>query len=79
MNSVTASLPRAASAQAPALAGGAAQHWLARAGGAVWRALQEMGRANARRELLEFAARCESHQPELAKELRAAAGHDPLA
>jgi hypothetical protein len=28
--------------------------------------------------LLDFAERCEAHQPELAKELRVAAGHDAL-
>ena len=31
------------------------------------------------RHLLEFAERCEAQQPELAKELRFAAAHTPLA
>ena len=53
--------------------------WLARAGAAVWRALEESGRARARRHLIDFADHCEAQQPELAKELRIAAGHNPLA
>jgi hypothetical protein len=46
--------------------------WLARFGSSVWRALEATGQARARRELLDFADRCESNQPELAKELRSA-------
>ena len=53
--------------------------WLARAGAAIWRALEQSGRARAQRHLLEFAERCETQQPELAKELRFAAAHNPLA
>jgi hypothetical protein len=49
--------------------------WPARAGAAVWRALEQSGQARARRHLLDFADRCEPSQPELAKELRVAAGH----
>jgi hypothetical protein len=52
--------------------------WRARTSAAVWRALEESGQARARRHLLDFADRCEPSQPELAKELRIAAGHTPL-
>jgi hypothetical protein len=43
-----------------------------RAGRRVWQQLEAMGRARAERDLLELAARWESTQPELAKELRMA-------
>ncbi len=49
--------------------------WLARVGATVWRAFEASGQARARHHLLSFADRCESLQPELAKELRAAARH----
>jgi hypothetical protein len=78
MTSATRSLPLQPGATASAPSPSGLQRWLAAAAGAVWRAFQEMGRARARRELLEYAERCEAYQPELAKELRAAAGHDPL-
>jgi hypothetical protein len=52
--------------------------WLARAGTAVWQALEQTGRARAQRHLLDFASHCEALQPELAKELRAAAMQGPL-
>ncbi len=45
---------------------------VARIGAAVWKWLEEVGRARARRDLMALAARCETNQPELAKELRAA-------
>ena len=48
---------------------------VARVGVSLWKWLEEVGRARARRELMELAARCETNQPELAKELRAACGH----
>jgi hypothetical protein len=48
--------------------------WPARARAAIWSALEQSGQARARRHLLDFADRCESLQPELAKELRIAAG-----
>ena len=47
-------------------------HWLARAAGAVWRALEASGQARAQAHLRAFADQCEANQPELAKELRAA-------
>ena len=68
--SPTAPVPGAASAM---------RGWLVRAGRAVWRALEEVGRLRARRELLEIADRCAALQPTLAKELRAAAGQGPTA
>jgi len=52
---------------------------LARFGGAVWRALEDTGRARAQRHLLDFADQCQGLQPELAKELRAAAHQGPMA
>ena len=45
---------------------------LARWGAPIRRALEAARQARARRQLLDFADRCESNQPELAKELRAA-------
>jgi hypothetical protein len=53
--------------------------WLARTGAAVWRALEDIGRARASRHLLDFADQCQALQPELAKELRMAAHHGPMA
>lgn len=50
---------------------------MARAGASVWNWLEAGGRARARRELMELAARYETNQPELAKELRAACGYAP--
>ena len=66
MNTVGASLPTqpATSRLRP---------WLTRLGGSVWRALEDTGRARAQRHLLDFADQCQAQQPELAKELRAAA------
>ena len=47
----------------------------ARIGASVWKGLEALGRARARRELMALAALHESTQPELAKELRAACAH----
>lgn len=50
-----------------------AQHArLVRWGAAVWQALEGVGRARARRELLLLADRWEAGRPELAAQLRAA-------
>ena len=49
--------------------------WFANAGAAVWKALQASGQARAGRQLLDLADQCEATQPELARELRAAARH----
>ena len=48
---------------------------VARIGASLWKWLEQVGRARARRELMELADRSEATQPELAKELRAACGH----
>ncbi len=45
---------------------------VARIGASIWKWLEEVGRARARRELLSLAAMYETKRPELAKELRAA-------
>lgn len=45
---------------------------MARWGATVWQALEGVGRARARRELLVLADRWEAGQPELAANLRAA-------
>jgi len=45
---------------------------VARIGSAIWRSLEAVGRARAQRELRMLAARYETTQPELAKQLRAA-------
>jgi len=68
MNTAVTSLPL--NATAPSL-----RAWFARTGTAVWRALEASGQARAQRELLAFADRCETLQPDLAKELRMAVGH----
>jgi hypothetical protein len=47
--------------------------WVAGVGTAVWHALEASGEVRAQRHLLDFAEHCEDLQPELAKELRAAA------
>ena len=75
MNSAFTSLPLPAGALASA---SGQPGFFTRASRAVYRALEASGQARARRHLLDFAAQCEAQQPELAKELRAACGHDPL-
>jgi hypothetical protein len=52
--------------------------WFARARAIAWQALELSGRARAQRHLLDFAEACEALQPELAKELRAAARSGPM-
>jgi len=72
MNTAVSSLhPQAA---APRL-----RPWLARVSAAVWQSLEATGRARAQRHLLDFADHCQDLQPELAKELRAAARHNASA
>jgi hypothetical protein len=44
---------------------------VARFGAAVWRTLEAIGQARARRELLRLADRWETSQPDLAAQLRA--------
>lgn len=48
-------------------------NWLTRAGATVRTALEAAAQARAQCHLYEFANQCEALQPELAKELRAAA------
>ena len=72
MNTAVSSLPQQAAA--PRL-----RPWLARVGAAVWASLEATGRARAQRHLLDFANQCQGLQPELAKELRAAARHSASA
>jgi hypothetical protein len=78
MNSATTSLPHHSGKRALAPVSTGLRAWFGRARRSIWGALEESGRARARRELLDFAERCEAHQPELAKELRFAAGQDAL-
>lgn len=69
MNTLNTPLPMSstpAGAQGPGL--------VARIGASVWKSLEAVGQARARRELMALAALHESTQPELAKELRAACG-----
>jgi len=51
--------------------------WLARTRRSVWDAMQLAAWARAQSHLLHFADGCEPLQPELAKELRAAARSGP--
>lgn len=70
MNTLITPLPmnsRPASARSAGL--------VARIGASLWKWLEEVGRARARRELMALADLHESTQPEFAKELRAACGH----
>ena len=62
----------------PAAASGQFGRW-GRAGRAVWQALEAMGQARARRELLILADRWETTQPELAAQLRATGLNSPNA
>lgn len=54
------------------------RQWLARQRAAFWEGLQMAAWARAQCQLLAFADQCESTQPSLAKELRAAARSGPL-
>ena len=58
----------------PTPAGAPGAGLVARIGASVWKGLQAIGRARARRELMALAALHEPTQPELAKDLRAACG-----
>ena len=78
MNLAYTLLPPAPEAQASAAAITGPRHAITRAGAAIRRALEASGRARAERHLLDFAEQCEAQQPELAKELRAAARQAPL-
>lgn len=67
MNTLITPLPITAQ---PAGAQGAGL--VARIGDSLWKWMEAVGQARARRELLSLAAMYETNQPELAKELRAA-------
>ena len=71
MNTVATPLPQAAALSRLRL-------WLARTRRSVWDAMQLAAWARAQGHLLHFADGCEPLQPELAKELRAAARSGPL-
>lgn len=72
MNSSTTTLKFSHAAPAPRVSTPAQPGRLARWGTAVWQALEGVGRARARRELLLLADRWEAGRPELAAQLRAA-------
>jgi hypothetical protein len=67
MNTLITPLPMSST---PAGAQGSGR--VARIGASVWKWLESVGQARARRELMTLAATYETTQPELAKELRAA-------
>jgi hypothetical protein len=80
MNTAVTSLPlKPATPVSARVFAAASRRWLLQAGAAIGRALEASGRERAQRQLLEFADRCEAHQPELAKELRLACGQGPIA
>lgn len=79
MNTYFTPMPAIEAGGAPLGVARAARRRLARLGASIWRAMQASGRARARRELLNLADGCERNQPNLARELRTAAAHDPLA
>lgn len=78
MNTFVTPLPSTGTAGTPGLAA-LARGGLAGVGRALWRAMQESGRARARAELLSLADAHERTQPNFARELRCAAGYDPIA
>lgn len=78
MNTAVTPLPMTRAASASASTGAGLRRQFSRAGTAVWRALQSLGRARAHAQLLELADRCEALQPTLAKELRAASRQGPM-
>ena len=78
MNIAVTSLPLAPASNASAPSGRGLR-WVVRAGNGFWNGLVALGRARDRYQLLEIADRCEALQPELARELRAAARQGPMA
>lgn len=72
MNTLVTSLP-------PSPAGAGLRRWLNRAGNGIWKALTISARARLQPRLIDLADQCEALQPELAKELRAASRHGPMA
>ena len=78
MSTFVTPLPQAGAAESPTQAVQRARALWSRVTSAVWRALQESGRNRARRQLLDLADACHFSQPDLARELRAAAAFNPL-
>ena len=62
--------PATPATAAPLPAGTSLRARLARAGTAVWQALEDFGYARARRDLAQIAERYERTSPELARQLR---------
>lgn len=79
MNTVVSSWSIGTADLAAAAAPGERVSPLKRFGAALWRALEAVGRSRAKRELLDYADKCEASQPELARELRAACRQGPVA
>ncbi len=79
MNITHALLPPTPSAQASVRIGASRRRAVAKVVAAVWHALEAVGRARAQRHLLAFADRCEAQQPQISRDLRAAARRGPLA
>lgn len=79
MNLALPSLPHRTAASAGAAAEAPLRGVLSRLGSALWKALEAAGVARAQPHLLDFADRCEAQHPELARELRTAARHGPMA
>jgi len=79
MNTAVTSLLLTPAGDASHTVGARLRHGFSRAGKGLWKALETVGRARAQRHLMDFADQCELVQPELAKELRAAAGQGPMA
>ena len=78
MNFTLTSHRPAPAAKASARTGAPAGRAVAKAGAAIWRALEAVGRARAQAHLLALADRCEAQQPDMARDLRAAARRGPL-
>lgn len=79
MNTAVTSMPLTPAGDARASAGARLRHRFGQAASRLWKAIEASGQARAHRHLMEFASQCEALQPELAKELRAATRHGPLA
>ncbi len=79
MNTAVTSLPISLAAPAGASTGAGLRRQFSRAGAAIWRALEAVGRARAQRSLLDLADQYEALQPALAQELRAATRQGPMA
>lgn len=79
MNTAVTSLPISPATSAGAAFGVGLRRQFSRAGAAIWRALEAVGRARAQRSLLDLADEYEALQPAFAQELRAATRQGPMA